>query len=214
MTIAPTRAIRGLADCSSGIEPHFASAWWYNVLGAGGEGDGSGEAGARLLDAPKSVWEALRERLANEDEVREVLGQLADGPDDAERIFADHGINPETFRTSMLISAEAHVKMQAVWQKHVTNSVSKTINLANSATLQDVEDAFRLAWETTCKAVTVYRDGSKSMQVLETGKVVGDESAAVEGGVLFPRSRPDLGRGVTERVRPGHGTMYVTANFD
>ncbi|MCH9038772.1 MAG: adenosylcobalamin-dependent ribonucleoside-diphosphate reductase, partial [Chloroflexi bacterium] len=214
VTIAPTGTISRLADCSSGIEPHFANAWWSNVLWSGGDGEGSGEAGARLLDAPKSVWEALRERLANEDEVREVLGQLADGPDDAERIFADHGINPETFRTSMLISAEAHVKMQAVWQKHVTNSVSKTINLANSATLQDVEDAFRLAWETKCKAVTVYRDGSKSMQVLETGKVIGDESAAAEEGVLFPRSRPDLVRGVTERVRTGHGTMYVTVNFD
>lgn len=228
ITIAPTGTISRLADCSSGIEPHFANAWWSNVLWSGGEGEGSGEAGVRLLDAPKSVWEALLDRLGSEEKVREVVGQLADSPDDAERIFAEHGIDPDTFRTSMLINAEAHVNMQATWQKHVTNSVSKTINLPNSATLQDVKDAYRLAWETKCKAVTVYRDGSKAMQVLETGHVATPSGATLQnnistpdgemlhnqGQLLFPRSRPDTVRGVTERVRTGHGTMYVTVNFD
>lgn len=221
ITIAPTGTISRLADCSSGIEPHFANAWWSNVLWSGTEGEGSGEAGARLLDAPKSVWEALRERLGSEDRVREVLGQLADSPDDADVIFADNGVDADTFRTSMLINAEAHVNMQAIWQKHVTNSVSKTINLPNSATLQDVKDAYRLAWETKCKAVTVYRDGSKAMQVLETGNAATPDGASRRGdqnqgadGVLFPRSRPDTIRGETVRVRTGHGTMYVTVNFD
>jgi len=218
ITIAPTGTISRLADCSSGIEPHFANAWWSNVLWSGSEGEGSGEAGARLLDAPKSVWEALLDRLGSEERVREIVGQLADGPDDAERIFIENGIDADTFRTSMLISAEAHVNMQSMWQKHVTNSVSKTINLPNSATLQDVKDAYRLAWETNCKAVTVYRDGSKSMQVLETGNVATPDTATLQNqdaeGQLFPRSRPDIVRGVTERVRTGHGTMYVTVNFD
>ena len=213
ITIAPTGTISRLADCSSGIEPHFANAWWSNVLWQGS--DGSGAAGERLLDAPKSVWEALRERLADEGQVRVVLEQLADAPDDAERIFTENGIDPAHFRTSMLISPEAHVRMQAAWQKYVTNSVSKTINLPNSATVKDVENAYRLAWETECKAVTVYRDGSKSMQVLETGKDAADEETGTdENGFLAPRERPASVLGVTERVRTGHGRMYVTLNFD
>ena len=214
VTIAPTGTISRLADCSSGIEPHFANAWWSNVLWKGS--DGAGEAGERLLDAPKSVWEALRERLADEDQVRAVLEQLADAPEDADRIFTENGIDPAHFRTSMLIGPEAHVRMQAAWQKYVTNSVSKTINLPNSATIEDVENAYRLAWETDCKAVTVYRDGSKSMQVLETGKDDGEEEQAItdENGFLSPRDRPAAVLGVTERVRTGHGRMYVTLNFD
>ena len=213
ITIAPTGTISRLADCSSGIEPHFANAWWSNVLWKGS--DGGGAAGERLLDAPKSVWEALRERLPDEEQVRAVLEQLADAPDDAERIFTENGIDPAHFRTSMLISPEAHVRMQAAWQKYVTNSVSKTINLPNSATIEDVEDAYRLAWETDCKAVTVYRDGSKSMQVLETGKDEGEEQVSMdENGFLAPRDRPTAMLGITERVSTGHGRMYVTLNFD
>ncbi len=213
ITIAPTGTISRIADCSSGIEPHFANAWWSNVLWE--DHDGTSE---RLLDAPKSVWEALRERLSDEDQVRTVLEQLADDPDDAERIFTQNGINPAHFRTSMLISPEAHVRMQAAWQKYVTNSVSKTINLPNSATIQDVKDAYYLAWKTNCKAVTVYRDGSKSMQVLETGKEEADANAnstsTDTNGFLLPRQRPTAVLGVTERVSTGHGTMYVTLNFD
>ena len=213
ITIAPTGTISRLADCSSGIEPHFANAWWSNVLWKGT--DGTGEAGERLLDAPKSVWEALRERLADEEQVRAVLEQLAEDPDDTERIFTENGIDPAHFRTSMLISPEAHVRMQAAWQKYVTNSVSKTINLPNSATVEDVENAYRLAWETDCKAVTVYRDGSKSMQVLETGKDTAEEELNKDkNGFLVPRERPASVLGITERVRTGHGTMYVTVNFD
>ena len=213
ITIAPTGTISRLADCSSGIEPHFANAWWSNVLWKGS--DGAGAAGERLLDAPKSVWEALRERLADEEQVRAVLEQLADAPDDAERIFTENGIDPAHFRTSMLISPEAHVRMQAAWQKYVTNSVSKTINLPNSATVEDVENAYRLAWKTDCKAVTVYRDGSKSMQVLETGKdATEDKVSKDKNGFMVPRERPAAVLGITERVRTGHGTMYVTVNFD
>ena len=207
VTIAPTGTISRIADCSSGIEPHFANAWWSNVLWKDHEGTSE-----RLLDAPKSVWEALRRRLGGEEQVRAVLGKLADAPEDAERIFTDNGIDPAHFRTSMLISPEAHVRMQAAWQKYVTNSVSKTINLPNSATIQDVEDAYYLAWQTNCKAVTVYRDGSKSMQVLETGKDAAAEPEA--DAILFPRIRPTAVLGVTERVSTGHGKMYVTLNFD
>ena len=203
VTIAPTGTISRIAGCSSGIEPHFAMAWRSNVLWEDHEGTSS-----RLLDAPASVWETLRGRLDDEDTVRQALEQIADRPEEAEAILQGYGVDAAAFHASTDISPEAHVRTQAVWQKHVTNSVSKTINLPNSASLQDVKDSFQLAWETGCKAVTVYRDGSKSMQVLETG------AETAEQHLLVPRQRPTVVRGITERVRTGHGTMFVTVNVD
>ena len=211
VTIAPTGTISRLAGCSSGIEPHFALAWWSNVLWKDHEGSSS-----RLLDAPVSITESLRAELGSDARVRQVLEEITDNPEGAESILKDHGLNPAIYRTSMAISPEAHVRMQAVWQKHVTNSVSKTINLPNSATVDDVREAYELAWETGCKAVTVYRDGSKSMQVLETrsDSTEADEVALQQPRLLVPRERPTSVAGVTDRVRTGHGNMYVTITFD
>ena len=208
ITIAPTGTISRIAGCSSGIEPHFAIAWWSNVLWEDHEGTSS-----RLMDAPKSVRETLKAGLRDDESVHRVLEMVADQPEDAGRILAEHDLDSRSFRTSMEISPEAHVRMQAAWQEHVTNSVSKTINMPNEATIQDIKDAYRLAWETKCKAVTVYRDGSKSMQVLETGAETPTTQEA-DGHLLVPRQRPDSVRGVTDRVRTGHGTMYVTVNMD
>ena len=211
ITIAPTGTISRLAGCSSGIEPHFALAWWSNVLWKDHEGSSS-----RLLDAPVSITESLRAELGSDARVRQVLEQITENPEGAESILKDHGLNPAIYRTSMAISPEAHVRMQAAWQKHVTNSVSKTINLPNSATVDEVREAYELAWETGCKAVTVYRDGSKSMQVLETksDSADADEVIVEQSRLLVPRERPTSVRGVTDRVRTGHGNMYVTITFD
>ena len=212
VTIAPTGTISRLAGCSSGIEPHFALAWWSNVLWKDHEGSSS-----RLLDAPVSITESLRAELGSDARVRQVLEQITENPEGAESILKDHSLNPAIYRTSMAISPEAHVRMQAAWQKYVTNSVSKTINLPNSATVDDVREAYELAWETGCKAVTVYRDGSKSMQVLETrsdSADTADEVSVEQSRLLVPRERPTSVRGVTDRVRTGHGNMYVTITFD
>jgi len=209
ITIAPTGTISRIAGCSSGIEPHFAMAWWSNVLWQDHEG-----ASSRLLDAPISITQSLEQALGSEQAVREVLEKIVEDPENAEKIMGDHGINSDVFRTSMRVSAEAHIKMQSIWQKHVTNSVSKTINLPNSATIQDVKDAYMLAWETGCKAVTVYRDGSKSMQVLETGSTKSSDKSDAIDLVKTPRKRPSSLTGITDRIRTGHGTMFVTINFD
>ena len=208
ITIAPTGTISRIAGCSSGIEPHFAMAWWSNVLWTDHEGTSS-----KLLDSPSSVFQSLQEALGTEDEAKRILEKIIEDPDNAEAIMGDHGLDATVYRTAMKISAEAHIKMQAIWQKHVTNSVSKTINLPNSASVQDVKDAYRLAWETGCKAVTVYRDGSKSMQVLETGASREDEETQ-EDHLKVPRQRPVSVMGVTDRVRTGHGTMFVNLTFD
>lgn len=210
VTIAPTGTISRLAGCSSGIEPHFALAWWSNVLWKDHEG-----ASSRLLDAPTSIWESLKGQIGDDADVRNALQQIIETPEGAEDILQQHGLNPAIYRTSMTIDAEAHVRMQGIWQKHVTNSVSKTINMPKTATVAEVKAAFDLAWETGCKAVTVYRDGSKSMQVLETGfgSDVAPESVP-PGGMLVPRPRPRSVVGVTDRVRTGHGNMFVNITFD
>ena len=74
------------------------------------------------------------------------------------------------------ISYEWQIKHQATWQKYVDNSISKTINFQASATVKDVEDAIRLAWKSGCKGITVYRDGSKSKQVIRSNKASGEVS--------------------------------------
>ena len=211
VTIAPTGTISRIAGCSSGIEPHFALAWWSNVLWKDHEGSSS-----RLLDAPASTMESLKSELGDDKRVREVLEQIIDNPEGAESTLKEHGLNPAMYRTAMSISPESHVRMQAAWQNHVTNSVSKTINLPNSATVDDVRNAYELAWETGCKAVTVYRDGSKSMQVLETTSEASeeDEVTVEQPRLLVPRERPTSVAGVTDLVRTGHGNMYVNITFD
>ena len=122
----------------------------------------------------------------------------------------------EVFRTSHDISPEWHVRMQGAAQDHTDNAVSKTINFPHTATVQDVADAYMLAYELGCKGITVYRDGSKDGQVLSTGETgqSQEEEAGPASVRATPRSRPQSIHGVTERVRTGHGNMYVTINFD
>ena len=121
----------------------------------------------------------------------------------------------DVFRTSHDISPEWHVKMQAAFQKFTDNSVSKTINFPHDATVFEVQQAYMLAYDLGCKGITVYRDGSKAGQVLSFAGEEDAEARAVAGlDSLEPRERPQKIYGTTERVRTGHGNMYVTINVD
>ena len=151
-TIAPTGTLSVIAGCSSGIEPLFAVAYVRHALD-GAElreehpllaGRLTGPAGAAALAAIRSSGRA-----------RGIRGV----PAEVERLFA----------TAHDVSPEAHVRMQAAFQRHVDNGVSKTINLPAGATVEAVERAFLLAHELGLKGITVYRDGSREGQVLTTG---------------------------------------------
>jgi ribonucleoside-diphosphate reductase alpha chain len=142
-TVAPTGTISIIAGCSSGIEPIFSAIFYRNVL-----------SGQRLREVHPSIERVLRAQgksmeSSSEDEITQALG---------------HAWSP-----AQDVPVEAHVKMQAVFQRHSDSSVSKTINLPETATTTDVARAYRLAYEQGCKGITVYRDRSRPEQVLERG---------------------------------------------
>jgi len=153
-TIAPTGTISIIADCTSGIEPLFAVAFVRNVL-----------EGAKLVEINKEFENIAREKgFYSEELIREItkngsIQDLKEVPDDVKKIF----------KTALDIPLEWHVKMQAVFQKHVDNAVSKTVNLPHDATVDDVRKVYLLAYKLGCKGITVYRYGSKKEQVLYSG---------------------------------------------
>ncbi len=112
---------------------------------------------------------------------------------------------PDYFVTAHELPYEGHIRMQAAFQKYVDNSVSKTINLPNKATAEDVEKAFLLAYELGTKGITIYRDGSKAEQVLY--------AAAAAKPRLIPRERPVSLPSKTDKIKTGLGNLYVTITF-
>jgi ribonucleoside-diphosphate reductase alpha chain len=158
-TVAPTGSISILADCSSGIEPIFALAFQHRVK----QPDGS----YRVLDFVNPFFRRALEESDIEDK-EEVLtyvkehGALHGHP-------AEHHPALQRFVTAHEIAPDWHIRMQAAFQKGVNNSISKTINLPNSATVEDVERAYLLAWNLGCLGITIFRDGSKGEQVLNVG---------------------------------------------
>ena len=111
---------------------------------------------------------------------------------------------PEYFVTAHDISPEWHIRMQAAFQKHVDNSVSKTINFPNSASLEDVEKAYLLADKLKTKGITIYRDGCRAEQVLY-------KSLPLKN--LHPKERPNSLPSVTDKINTGFGNLYVTISY-
>jgi ribonucleoside-diphosphate reductase alpha chain len=110
---------------------------------------------------------------------------------------------PDYFRAAHDIAPEWHVKTQAAFQKHVDNSVSKTVNFPHEATVEDVEKAYLLAWKLGTKGITIYRDGCRESQVLYK------DGAAIR----HPEGRPDSLPSVTDKIKTGFGNLYVTISF-
>ena len=204
VTIAPTGTISIIAGASSGIEPLFALSYVRNVMDNTRlvEGNAYFEAVARHEGFYSSE---LMEELANS-------GSLDD--------LDVPGWVKDVFRVSHDINPQWHVQMQGAFQTYTDNAVSKTINFPHDATVADVAAAYQGAYDLGCKGITVYRDGSKADQVLSTGsanKATTPESNPVVIEVpspRVPRERPRQTQGITERVRTGHGNMYVTVNMD
>ena len=213
-TIAPTGTLSIIAGVSSGIEPLFAVSFIKNVMD-----------GTELVEVnPHFKKVAMDEGFYSEELMRAIAkkGSLRDiegVPQDIKDIFV----------TSHDISPEWHVKMQAAFQNHTDNAVSKTVNLRHEATIEEVAEVFWLAYRTGCKGVTIYRDGSRDMQVLNIGSVKGKEAkneespsscdgCSVANKTIYknikPRPRPEVTTGFTEKFKIGCGNLYVTVNYD
>ena len=153
-TIAPTGTISILSSCSSGIEPLFAISYLRKTPQF------------ELLEVNPLFEEVAKEEgFYSEELMRKIAGlgsikHVEEIPEKWKRIFV----------TAMDLTPEDHVRMQAAFQKHVNNAVSKTVNFPNSATVEEVAEVYRLAYKLGCKGTTIYRDGSRDVQVLNVVK--------------------------------------------
>jgi ribonucleoside-diphosphate reductase alpha chain len=201
-TIAPTGTISIIAGpCSSGIEPIFAICYYRNVM----DND-------KLVEVDPVFEEIAKERGFYSRELMEKIAEkgsihdIEEVPEDIRKIFVSaHEITPEW-----------HIKMQAAFQKYTDNAVSKTVNFSNKAGVDDVYKVYMLAYESGCKGVTIYRDGSREEQVLNIIRKDKEKESSqkLETGKIGPRPRPEVTIGTTTKVATGCGNLYVTINTD
>jgi ribonucleoside-diphosphate reductase alpha chain len=191
-TVAPTGTISMIAGCSSGIEPLFAVAFWRY------------QADTRMLDinadfvalAQKEGWysEALMSRIADTGSV--VHPEV---PERVQRVFS----------TANLIGPQWHIAMQGAFQEHTDSAISKTINFGFEATPDQVREAYELAFKLGCKGITVYRDGSRSNQVLSTGATGKQEEKKEEKQEEVVQvaevAKPAASQKITPRSVPAEG---------
>ncbi|HEY2994246.1 MAG TPA: vitamin B12-dependent ribonucleotide reductase [Methylomirabilota bacterium] len=198
-TIAPTGTISMIAGCSSGIEPIFALAFQHRVKNPDGERVLTfvNETFEKIAKAKGLYSDALKEEIARRGSLHGIPGV----PEEAAKVF----------KTSHEIGYEWHVRHQAAFQRYTDNGVSKTINLPNDASEDDVAAAYKLAWELGCLGITVFRDGCKGEQVLNVG-VKDKPAAAPSAGPAVVKPRPHSLSGRTYRSETPIGTAFITVN--
>jgi len=193
-TIAPTGTISIISGASSGMEPLFELMYTHK-------------------DADGQIREFVNEDLKRDLEMagikpEKVLKELSKGKSLQEIDFVPDRIK-RIYVASGDVSVEYHVRMQAAFQKYTDNAVSKTINMPNSATIEDVKKAYLLAYKLGCKGITVYRKGSREEEVL---KKKGDLEEIVH--YVKAKERPEELHGITVRKRTGCGNLFVVVNYE
>jgi len=207
-TIAPTGSIGILADASGGIEPLFAVAYQHIVKSEN-----------RTLTFMNPKFEEMAKTrgfysTALMDKVAKIgtIGDLEEVPENVRKIF----------RTAHEIDPAWHIRMQASFQKYTDNAVSKTINMRNEATIDDIKKVYMMAWTTNCQGITVFRDGCKGEQVLNLGtnnpSVSSGQVSTQSNGVVHEhpvmKPRPVKVEGATYRIETPIGTSFITVNHD
>lgn len=199
--LAPTGTISMIANCSGGIEPNFG-----------------------LVYTKKNVLDGKEFRSLNEDFVNAIKKEGIDIKKTIDYLDKNGSIKhcdwipkniKDVFVTAHDISPEYHLRMQEAFQKHVSNGISKTINLPSDATKEDVEKIYIMAHEIGLKGVTVYRDGCRTNQVLNVGNDKKEEQKKEEDKqIVRTRKRPPITKGETHQVMTGCGDAYITINED
>lgn len=190
LTIAPTGTLSTMLGISGGIEPIFANSYTRKT-----------------------------ESLHGHDEYYKVYTPIV------QEYMDTHGLKDESelpnwFVTSSDISPRDRIAMQAVWQNSIDASISSTINLPETATVEDIKDIYMTAWEMGLKGVTVFRNGCKRTGILTTDSKESvtstDESEAPKYNYITPVSRKSIGttHGNTYCKKCACGTLYITLNRD
>jgi len=189
-TIAPTGSISILVGASSGIEPIFALAFTHKTE-------------ERILKFINPIFKQATVNYKNKKEILAWVrenGNLAGAKNVPEKL-------KKIFKTALEIDWQWHIKMQAAFQQYTDNAVSKTINMPNFITIDEVKKAYLMAYKSHCKGITVFRDGCKSEQVLNIGTKEKKEEKPI-------KERPTVVRGFTYRVETPVGTAFVTINHN
>lgn len=211
-TIAPTGTLSIIANCSGGIEPVFALAFIRSHYL-----DKNDPTKRTELTEVNEQFEEVAKAEGFYSE--ELMRFLAEGGHLAERPEVPQWVK-EVFVTAHEITPEWHVRMQAAFQEFTDNAVSKTINFPNAATVDDVRISYELAYGTGCKGITIYRDGSRELQVLKHAEK-SDAQKAVEAAqaivaqVAGPvrRRLPDERQAITHKFRVGEQEGYMTVGL-
>jgi len=183
LSIAPTGSISMILDASSGIEPNFAWSWNRHIAKVDGSGTEQREFWHKLLS------EEQREEYRT-------TGKLSD----------------RSFVTAYDISTAQHVGVTGIFARIVDSGISKTVNLPNSAAVEDVRRVYESCYALGCKGITIYRDGSRSYQPIEIKKGDDQEKALASRSV---KARPGLVVfGKTIKESTPWGSIYITLNFD
>lgn len=160
-TFAPTGTISNVAGCEgSGCEPFFALAFERTVMQEGEN--------LKLAFASDLFAEALRRYRYPDEEIERIAEEVAANGGSCQDVEGVPGPVRHAFVVAADISPEEHVWSQAALQAWVDNSISKTINMPHEATREDVARAYRLAFDLGCKGITIYRQGSRDLEVLST----------------------------------------------
>jgi len=221
--IAPTGTTAMLADTTSGIEPIFSLVTKRKTFFEGdrknrpteelymidpvfekelesylssslrGARRGGRRGNPRDRHAPPAAELAMTKKTILKQVAEDGLTSVKSLPDWFYKVFV----------TTHDIAPEWHVKIQAAWQKHFDNSISKTINFPHHAAVADVEKAYMLAWKLGCKGITIYRDGSKKDQVLNLAKGSDPFASHLEAG------KPGMG---VKDICPECGAAVISEN--
>lgn len=207
--LAPTGTIAFMMDCdTTGIEPDIALIKYKQLAGGG-----------MMKIINRTVPNALRVLGYDDKQVQEILEYLEEqetvegAPHLEDKHLPVFDCAFKAAKGTRTIPWEAHVKMMAAAQPFLSGAISKTVNMPQESTVEDIEQAYMLGWKLGLKALAVYRDGSKQSQPLSTTKE-GDKKAANQPQqVMCRRKLPSTRKSVTHKFNVGGHEGYVTVGL-
>lgn len=199
-TIAPTGTISMIADASSGIEPLFSLGYQKNTI----------EGKTLYIMNPIFVEELRKRNLYSE----ELMDKIIKNGGKLEGIEEVDDELKKIFRTALEINPEWHIKIQAAFQKYTDNAVSKTINFPKSATVEEVRNAYLLAYSLGTKGITIYRSGSREKEVIQNVGTSRDSSVPGLSIKAGKKKTPEAARGIRLRKACDVGKVYTSVFFE